>query len=512
MKQICLSAFFFLTVHFVFAQICPPGGQVVNPCFQTIRPVYPEQDCCGAIELCQILNQVPNNFILGPGCVNAELPALSNTCLATNERRTTWYTFEIRPLPGGPQLPGSPAGVLRVVIIPNDIDSIPDRDNGETGVGTLDYDFGLFDVSSFGENRAAACSAIKRATAVGSAGSIQLSCNYSGTNGPTGLLEPGTSNNINGSGLRFNRPIPVVVGQRFVFVVDNFSNNEFGYKIAFGNLPIPPGAPPTAIVVPQQNNQIRFSNLRTPSCSDSTLQLSFTDRVSCTTLDSNLTMTDLSNGANVLIDTIMAVGGCDPDRQDTLFKVVVQGLITGRTYKVTNTSQIRDACGITAQADTILFAYIDDQYQPIITNDGGVLNCNIQVGAQFQWFLNGLEILGANGPTHTVMAVGTYYVEVRNSSGCVRPSNELVITHSLLRSKSSHKVFPNPSHGLVNILFDELTQVQQIRLLDLNGKVVMQESFAPGVKEYQQSTGLKGVFNLEIRSKSEVVHHKLIIH
>lgn len=509
MKHILLSTFFLLAVNVAFAQTCPPGGQVASPCFQTSRPVFPEQDCCGAIALCQVINQVPNNAILGPGCVNAELPGTGNTCINTNERRTTWYTFEIRPLPGGPQAPGSPAGVLRVVVIPNDIDSIPSGDLGQNNEGDLDYDFGLFDITLFADNRAAACAAIKSATGVGSPGSIQLSCNYSGLSGPTGLLEPGTGNNGGG---RYNRPIPVVVGQRFVFVVDNFSNNDFGYKIVFGNLRIPAGAEPTAIVVPPQVNDIRFSNLRTPSCTDSTLQISFTGRVSCDAIRGSLAMRDMSNGSNVPIDSILAIDGCDADRQDTVFKVVVRGLVTGRTYRLVNTDQIRDICGNTVQTDTIFFTYLNEQYEPIITNNGGVLSCNIQSGAQFQWFLNGVEIQGANGPTHTVMAAGAYYVEVRNSSGCMRRSNLLIVTQSLLRSKSAHQVFPNPSHGLVNIRFDELAEVQEIRLIDLNGKVVLHESFAPGVKEFQLSTRFKGVFNLEIRSKREVVHHKLIIH
>ncbi len=508
MKQ-CLPFLFFCAITFQsIAQTCPPHGQVASPCFQVGRPVFPEQDCCGAIALCNALNIVPNNQILGPGCVGAELPSSLNTCLTLNENRTTWYTFEIRPLPGGPTAPGSQAGLLRVVILPNDLDSITPGDNGLISRGTLDYDFALFDITLFGDEKAAACAAIKASTAVGTSGTIQLSCNYSGFTGPTGLLEPGTGDN---GGNRYNRPLAVTVGQRFILAVDNFSSNQFGYKILFDGLPIPLGAIPTAVVVPPRVDSIRFANLRTPTCADSTLLVTFSHPVSCESIQGSLRVTDATTGANITVDSIVPYLGCNVDRQDTTFRIVFQGFVPGRTYRLVNTGLITDICGNSLDADSIFFTYLGEQFTSLISNNGGVLISDISAGVTFQWYRNGTLIPGATDPTFTLTQAGTYFLEIRNTSGCVAQSNQIVITSSLLKGKSTVQVFPNPSDGTFNIVLNGQQDFSSLKVMDARGRLMLNEKIVQGAAQHQFHLQTSGVYSLELIGNKSSFHQRVVV-
>jgi len=491
-----------------FAQICPPPGQLASPCFQQQTPVYPEQDCCGAISLCREINQVGDNRILGPGCVNNELPSTGNTCLSSNERRSTWYTFEVRPLPGGPTSPGSPAGVLRVVILPGDIDSIPTNDNGQSSVGTLDYDFALFDVTLFGTQRAAACAAIKTTTAVDAPGTIQLSCNYIGTNGPTGLLDPGTGNN---GGNRYNLPLPVTVGQQFVMVVDNFSNNATGYRIIFGGFAIPSGAEPTAVVVPPPIDEIRFANLRTPTCNDSSLFITFSNPVSCEAIQGSLRITDATSGVNIAVDSILPFEGCNSDGQDTTFRIVFRGFVAGRTYRIVNSNTIADICGNTLVSDSIFFTYLGQQFVPVISNSGGVLISNITAGVTFQWYRNGVLIPEATNPTFALTESGTYYLEIRNSSGCVAQSNQIVITTSQLKIKSSIQVYPNPSDGIFTVKLNGRQDFTSLRVIDACGRLILQDKIVKRAVQHQFYLQSAGVYSLELIGNKSSVHQRVVV-
>lgn len=379
MKRLLLGICAFTASSIIaLAQTCPPPGQTASPCFQTQRPVFPEQDCCGAIPLCSEVNFIPNNSILGPGCVNAELPGAGNTCLATNERRTTWYIFEVRPQPGGPTAPGSPAGLLRILIFPNDIpDQLPITDNGAGSIGTLDYDFSLFDITAFGNNRAAACQAIKRAPAATVPGSIQVSCNYNGLSGPTGLIEPGTGNN---GGNRYNRPIPVTVGQRFIFAVDNFSNNDFGYKIYFGGLRQDPSLPPSAIVTPPPTDTIRVADFSTPECIDTIFRVKFTRPVLCDSVRPGKFNIRTSDPAiNARVNFTRPFQGCNADGQDSVYQFSIRPLIPGLNYTLFVTDTIRDLCGNSVQIDSISFFLPTPDTIRVVGIDGDLPTCGNSV-------------------------------------------------------------------------------------------------------------------------------------
>ena len=375
LKQILISASMFLACfERVQAQVtttCPAPNPGASNCFQTSRlsggnpltnwPPIPNQDCCNAIPLCKPFNQIENGVVippgapagtLYPGCVDQELPPDANTCFSNNEKGTTWYKFQIRPLglPGFSSAPGSPAGKLRFKIIPKDVAGVPGydqfTDNGQNSYGNTDYDFLLFKIPASATTDGAACTRIRNSPAFGTNGSVIASCNWTGTRGPTGLFEPGTgTESAQGPATRFNLPLNVNVGDIFYLAIDNFSINDQGFDVDFRGLEAPDEF--TAIVNPPAADSIKIERVDNPVCADREFTITFDRPVLCDSVKPRkFTVTGLLPG--LVIDSIWADGGCNAGGQDTVYKFTLN--MPPNTYDTTlrvivNTQDILDICG-----------------------------------------------------------------------------------------------------------------------------------------------------------------------
>ena len=244
---------------------CPPAinlgiGRPPCPSSYTHKPF---QDCCGAIPLYnnyitfgrQSPNPAFNSSICGQGCNQTELPPVGSSCFGGSEKQSTWFSFEVKPLTGGIDTIGAPAGKLRFKIFPCDgrpnspdcdqvaasvpcnCDSIDPlsalncNDTGRNNIGNVDYDWILYRVNNFNSTRSA-CNAILTNN------STVACCNWSQLRGPTGMFEQpdGSPNScdVGAQGRRFNSPISVNVGDRFILLVDAFTpENLKSYKIDF---------------------------------------------------------------------------------------------------------------------------------------------------------------------------------------------------------------------------------------------------------------------------------------
>jgi hypothetical protein len=374
LKQILISASMFLACfERVQAQVtttCPAPNPGAPNCFQTSRPSagnpltnwppIPNQDCCNAIPLCKPFNQIENGVVippgapagtLFPGCVDQELPPDANTCFSNNEKGTTWYKFQIRPLglPGFLSTPGSPAGKLRFKIIPKDVAGVPGydqfTDNGQPSYGNTDYDFLLFKIPASASTDGAACTRIRNSPAFGTNGSVIASCNWTGTRGPTGLFEPGTgTESAQGPATRFNLPLNVNVGDIFYLAIDNFSVNDQGFDVDFRGLEAPDEF--TAIVNPPPTDSIKIRKVINPECSLRTFKIIFDRPVRCDSVKpGKFTVTGLLPNLSVL--SIQPEGGCNAGGQDTafIFTLNMPPNTYDTTIQIAVTDSIRDICG-----------------------------------------------------------------------------------------------------------------------------------------------------------------------
>ncbi|HVG08752.1 MAG TPA: gliding motility-associated C-terminal domain-containing protein [Thermoanaerobaculia bacterium] len=163
-----------------------------------------QQDCNTGIPVCQNI-YVQNNSFQGTGAI---LEAAA-TCLA-GESSSVWYIFTA-------QTTGSFAFTLNTA---------------------LDYDFALYNITIGG------CAGIANAT--------PIRCNFSATNGNTGLTLPAQGEtpalSIAAGGVPTMPGINVTAGQTYALLVNNFNNNTNGYTLTFsGGATIADTTPPTII-------------------------------------------------------------------------------------------------------------------------------------------------------------------------------------------------------------------------------------------------------------------------
>lgn len=121
--------------------------------------------------------------------------------------------------------------------------------------------------------------------------------------------------------------------------------------------------------------------------------------------------------------------------------------------------------------------------QPVLNLNNGVISSGVSVGI-FQWFLNGVEIFGANSSTYMPSLSGVYTVSVSNLSGnCTKTSAGLSYTASVGIFDASGDnyihIYPNPAKEILTVQTGfHYAQMQVVfRLFDLSGKLIHQRNY-----------------------------------
>lgn len=96
----------------------------------------------------------------------------------------------------------------------------------------------------------------------------------------------------------------------------------------------------------------------------------------------------------------------------------------------------------------------------------------------YQWLLNGNPIVGANAAQYTALQDGNYSVVVTNASGCSDTSAVYTIIALGITgaNQSAFTLYPNPSSGIINLVTGADASQIQLRVLDLQGRVVFSET------------------------------------
>lgn len=272
----------------------------------------PEQDCGSAIAVCNNSYQQGNSYMGGGNVV--DFPA-GNNCLATGETNSVWYSFTVNQ-----------SGSFTFTI------------NTQN-----DYDFALYDLTN------SDCSQIPNLTPV--------RCNYSGTDGATGLVLPASGGNISVSsgGSPFMPGVNVTAGQRFVLIVNNYTGDANGYSLDFGGAA---GGGGTAGIF--DNVPPRIINT-VAACAGNTVTVTLSEPVLCSSINnSNFTINALSGGSPATITSIVGVGCGAGNTTCTQVQVTYSGGTANGNYALVATGNaanaLEDACGNTLQPVSVPFS------------------------------------------------------------------------------------------------------------------------------------------------------------
>lgn len=335
------------------------------------------QDCDGAIPLCFATystvvsysgtGNYPNEISTTGGC-----PA---NCLLSGEKNDVWYTFTVQN-----------SGTVSFAITPNS--------------SADDYDWAVYNLTN------ANCADIYSNT------SLQVSCNYSATDGTTGPNGSGSNSCESATGGVYNAALNVTTGQTYVVNVSNFSSTQTGYSINFGG---------TAQIVDNTGPYL-YTVAASPSCGQNFVTVRFSENVSCSTVQ-NTDFTISGPGGPYTVSSVwssVCSAGGSYDRDYTLN--VSPAFTSGGTYTIgLVANSVSDICSHPTGGQTLNFSVTGVSSNATVVSN---VNCfgqsNGSATASGSGGTSPYTYTWSNGATTataTGLASGNYTVTVRDAVG-----------------------------------------------------------------------------------------------
>jgi hypothetical protein len=136
--------------------------------------------------------------------------------------------------------------------------------------------------------------------------------------------------------------------------------------------------------------------------------------------------------------------------------------------------------------------------QPAIVRNGLQLQTSNSF-LSYQWFYDNQEIPGATSSTYNAAFNGGYFVEVKDSNGCVNRANVVLIDnvgiHNLAGVNYVVNIYPNPAQDIVHI---DAPVALNVVVRDLQSKTVVQ---AENTNQLDLSGIATGVYILSVYDK-----------
>jgi gliding motility-associated-like protein len=381
-----------LLVFLLLSLACPTFAQVPT-----------NQDCQGAISVCQDI-YVQNNSFIGSGSYPNEING-PVSCLA-GEINCVWYTFTVQT-----------SGDLSFTLTPNG--------------ATDDYDWAVYNLSS------ASCADIYNDP------TLEISCNFFGLPGPTGP---------NGNASPLSEPvIPVIAGETYVINISNYSNSQSGYTLDF--------SASTAQIFDNIPPQIDSVYLPVP-CGATSLTFRFSENVLCNTVQP--TDFALNGPGGPYAITSVSSAACAIGAQYDIEYTVTLGspITTSGLYTLVLIDNVTDLCGnvgvlnvgadfsVTAlDLSTSLTQIGCLQFEATVTVIGSG-----SPPYTYNWSTNPVQ----NTPTATNLGPGSFTVTVTDQGGCVGVATvDVNVNPTLIIQTSSTQAdcgFSNANMGVDVIL------------------------------------------------------------
>ncbi len=190
---------------------------------------------------------------------------------------------------------------------------------------------------------------------------------------------------------------------------------------------------------------------------------------------------------------------------DDMSSQIIQPVLSS-SYSVEVTDQLTGQ----TEVDTF-FVTIVNLPVPVISSNNDTLF--VQTGFNYQWYLNGNLIPGANNNFYVPVTTGNYTVELINGI-CSNLSTPFAYSVSaiVMLDLESLKIYPNPARNIVHIENSSHIKIDRVILYDVAGKQEVQlTSFDDTKTDLDVSTISSGIYFLKIQSNNQEKTVKLVI-
>ena len=349
-------------------------------CFSLVQAQQAEQDCMGAIPVCQN-TYVQNTSYTGIGFIDELQYPTTTSCLQSGEQNSVWYIFTV-----------TTGGQLLFQITPNFIFD--------------DYDWAVYDLTAH------TCSDIMNGSAP------EVRCNWSANPGSTGLQIGATQTSVGAAGPNQCSPMNVLNGETYVLMINNNSGSVNGYTLNFsGTAQIFDNVPPSS------------DSLATlPPCQPvDSITVYISEQIRCNSIAPDGSDFYVTDAANNVTNAISAAGvGCTAGQFTNQAVVYLASSISaGGNYilHIINGSDgntLLDNCGnALLNGDTLLFSLpsVTANYTAAQIPGCGFYSINfsdLSVGnnLNYQWNFDDGNSSTQQNPTNVYLSSGTYNVQL----------------------------------------------------------------------------------------------------
>ncbi len=164
----------------------------------------------------------------------------------------------------------------------------------------------------------------------------------------------------------------------------------------------------------------------------------------------------------------------------TIFKRNPSGLTYTGGVNATTAQTMRNMAYTTVSSNPNYTLTLLNNYTPAISATSNTLVSSGSASYGFQWLLNGTALVGATSKTLVATSSGSYTAVLTSTAGCTFSSWPItvnVVTTSIDNEyqKDEFMLYPNPSNGLVNIVFDN-KKTNDIKIINALGEIVKTHS------------------------------------
>jgi len=288
---------------------------------QSVRLQPNEQDCLGAIPVCQPVYSTTNSYIgCGNVCPEIHDNSLCPLCM-DGETNDVFYIITVQT-----------NGALRFTLTPNNANN--------------DYDWSVFNMTN------ADCSQLYP-----EAVSLQVSCNSYGNlgyNGPTGINSLlGNLSNCNGPGTTngpaFNKDLTVSAGQTYLINISNWSTTgQSGYTLDFSGS--------TASIYDDVPPVIDSVQEEIPCSGTTHLYLRFSENVLCEDVYQHPEKFSLTGPSGVVAIANVTSADCATGaNQSPVYSLQLGSTVNAGSYTLSIIGDIRDLCDNVALYESYSF-------------------------------------------------------------------------------------------------------------------------------------------------------------
>lgn len=162
-----------------------------------------------------------------------------------------------------------------------------------------------------------------------------------------------------------------------------------------------------------------------------------------------------------------------------------------------------------SQAATFKVNVYDVETPTIVRTTGDYLDATTTLGANYEWFLDGVSIANNTSGDFECSQSGVYRVVVTDANGCIASSADFECWKTGIADNlglTDISVYPNPSNGFINI--QSSIQITSIQLIDFSGKLVYENQ--SNLKGIDLSNVENGMYLLQIHTDNGMVSKKIV--